>query len=297
MIQVHRFRGRLLVAMALALAGTGPSARAQDVSPELENDEAAPRPRPIVVSDDFFDRWVFGTEGAVQFRRRLELSLTAHLNDVDRICPLTAVQKKKLLLAGRGDIKRYFDHVEEARTKIHDQSIDRVELQAILQEFQRRAPNSRPDLFGEKSLFSKSLKNTLTVEQFARYQKVTRDGAVARHRTTIRWVVGAMDNTLRLSEEQHRQLEELLAKETRPPKKFGEYDYYGVLFQMSELPMEKLRPIFDDMQWGKLQRQLAFAARLEPTLKEGGFVPDDQVAGAATSRREQPLARPVKPQG
>jgi len=297
MIRVHRLTGRLLAAMALAFAATGPSARAQRDVPEIETEEAAPRPRPIVVSDQQFDRWVFGVFGADGFRRRAELSLTSHLNDVDRICPLTAVQKNKLLLAGRGDIKRYFDHVEAARIKIHDQSIDRVEVQAILQEFQRRAPNSRPELFGEKSLFSKSLKNTLTAEQFGRYQKVTRDGSVARHRTTITWVVAVMDNTLRLSEEQHRQLEELLAKETRPPKRFGEYDYYGLMFQVSRLPMEKLRPIFDDVQWGTLERQLAFAVRLEPTLKEGGFVPDYQVAGAATGRREQPLARRVKPQG
>jgi len=283
--------------MALAVAGTAPSARAQRDVPEIEIDEAVPRPHPIVVSDQQFDRWVFGVFGADGFRRRAELSLTSHLNDVDRICPLTAVQKNKLLLAGRGDIKRYFDHVEEARIKIHDQSIDRVELQAVRQEFQPHAPNSRPELFGVKSLFSKSLKNTLTAEQFARYQEVIRDGSVARHRATITWVVGVMDNTLRLSDEQHRQLEELLAKETRPPKRFGEYDYYGVMFQMSRLPEASLKPIFDDDQWGKLSRQLAFAVRLEPTLKEGGFVPDDQVAGAATGRREQPSARSVKPQG
>jgi hypothetical protein len=297
MIRVHRLRGRLLVAMALAVAGTGPSARAQRDVPEIEIDEAVPRPRSILVSDEQLDRWVFGSGGAGESRRRLEWSLTSHLNDVDRICSLTAVQKNKLLLAGRGDIKRFFDHVEETRTRIHHEWLDRVELQAILQEFQRRAPNSRPELFGEKSLFSKSLKNTLTAEQFGRYQKVTRDGSVARHRATITWVVGVMDNTLRLSEEQHRQLEELLAKETRPPKKFGEYDYYGLMFQVSMLPMEKLRPIFDDVQWGTLERQLAFAVRLEPTLKEGGFVPDDQVAGAVTGRREQPSTRSVKPQG
>jgi len=283
MIKVHRLFGRLLVAIALAVAATGARAGAQRVKGDI--------------AAELFSQWVFGSERAERFRRRSEFSLTARVSDVDRICPLTAVQKKKLLLAGGRDIKRFFDRVEETRKKLDRESIVRVELQTILQEFPRWSPNSRPDLFGEKSLFSKALKNTLTAEQLARFQKVTRDQVVARHRTTIAWVVGIMDTDLRLSKEQHRQLEELLVKETRPPRRFGEYDYYGVMFQVSRLPEASLRPILDDHQWDKLSRQVAEAVRLERMLKDEGFVPDDQVAEAATGGREQPSARPLQPRG
>jgi hypothetical protein len=106
-----------------------------------------------------------------------------------------------------------------------------------------------------------------------------------------------MDTTLRLTTEQHRQLEQLLIKETRPPRRFGEYDYYGVLFQVSRLPEQSVRPILDDFQWGKLSLQLAEAIRLEQTLKEGGFVPEDKVADAAPGRGAQPLSRAAKPRG
>jgi len=286
MIRIHRRPGRLLVAMALAAAATGARAGAQDrqrarsgsrdLIDRIETGEAAPRPRPVGVNDEFFNHWVFGSEGAEDFRRRSELSLTARVSDVDRICPLTAEQKKKLLLAGRGDIKRFFDRVEVTRKKLDRESLDRAERQTILQDFPRRRTSSRLDLFGEKSLFAKALKNTLTAEQLARFQKVTRDQVVARHRTTVTWVVGIMDTTLGLSKEQHRQLEELIAKETRPPRRFGEYDYYGVMFQVSRLPETSLRPIFDQDQWGKLSLQLAEAVRLERTLKDEGYVPDDR---------------------
>ncbi|MFI5459490.1 MAG: hypothetical protein ACHRXM_29035 [Isosphaerales bacterium] len=297
MIRILRLPGRLLVVMALAVAATGPLARAQDFFEKHEIDEAALPLLHFGVSNQQFDQRVFGSGGAAQFRRRVELSLTARVSDVDRICQLTAVQKKKLLLAGRGDIKRFFDHVEESRQKIEHESIDLDELRAILQEFQRRLARSRFDLFGEKSLFQKSLKNTLTAEQFATFQKITRDVVAAHHRTTITWVAGIMDTTLRLSKEQHRRFEELLVNETRPPMRFGEYDYYGLMFQLSRLPDARLRPIFDGDQWSKLSLGLAEAVRLEQTLKEGGFVPDDQVAEAATGRRERPLARPVQPRG
>jgi hypothetical protein len=216
---------------------------------------------------------------------------------VDRICVLSDAQRKKLQLAGRGDIKRFFDHVEESRKQIHHEPIGRAELMLILQEFQRRPPNSRPDLFGESSLFSKTLKNTLSADQFARYQKVTRDEIAAHHRSTIKWVVGNMDTTLRLSQEQHRRLEVLLVEETQPPKRFGEYDYYGVLFQMSLLSPKKLRRIFDDEQWGKLTLQFGEAARLGPMLKEGGFLPVDEMAKAAPRPSETARQRDEKPQG
>jgi hypothetical protein len=122
-----------------------------------------------------------------------------------------------------------------------------------------------------------------------------RERAVSHHRTTISWVVGVMDTTLQLSEDQHRRLEQLLIKETRPPRRFGQYDYYGVMFQVSRLPKEGLRPIFNDYQWGKLSLQLAEAARLEQTLKDEGFVPEEQVAEATSGPRQQAVTRPVQP--
>jgi hypothetical protein len=192
-------------------------------------------------------------------------------------------------------MKRYFDRVEAARKRVCHASIDRLELRSILGEFHRRPHDSRPEIFGEKSLFSKCLKHTLTPEQSSRFQQVMRDRAQSRHRSTISWVLGAMDTTLQLRAEQHRRLEELLVKETRPPRRFGEYDYYGIMFQVSRLPESSLRPIFDDSQWAKLRLQLAEANRLEQTLKDEGFLPDDQVADAASGPRPQSALRPVQP--
>ncbi len=246
------------------------------------------------VSDEQFNSWIFGSAGAAQFRRRIEFSLTARVSGVDRICLLTDAQRKKLYLAGRGDIKRFFDRVDAHRRKAREGAIDAATLRVILQEVGRGTPNSRPDLFGDESMFAKVLKSTLTADQLARYQTVTRDEFVAHHRSTIKWVVTNMDSTLRLSPAQHRKLEELLVAETQPPRRFGEYDYYGVLFQMSLLPAHKLKRIFDDEQWGTLSLQLAEATRLAPALKAGGFLPVDEIAarpGAGAGSQDE------KPQG
>jgi hypothetical protein len=292
---IHHFRWDCLVAMAVAVAAMGSLSLAQDVVEAVERDEAdAPR-RPREISDEAFDRLVFGSGGVDQFRRRMELNLIAHVRDVDKVCSLTAAQEKKLLLAGRGDIKRYFDRVEQARVRFDQGAGDRVEPETMIVELQRLNRAYRPEFLGASSLLSKSLKNTLTPEQFDRFVKVTRDRAVAHHRATVAWVVGVMDTTLRLTSRQHRQLEELLIKETKPPRRFGEYDYYGVMFQVSRLPERRLRPILDDNQWGKLSLQLTEAIRLERTLKDEGFVPDDQMADMSAGRRDRPSSNSVQP--
>jgi hypothetical protein len=160
-----------------------------------------------------------------------------------------------------------------------------------------RPHGARPELFGQNSLFAKILTRTLTAEQIARYETTMQKERVARHRATIKWVVGSMDNTLELSPAQHRQLEELLVEETQPPVRFGEYDYYGVVFQMSLLPEKKLRRILEDRQWVKLTRQFAEASRLGPTLKEGGFLPGGGVAKTAPIRERGLPARDENQEG
>jgi hypothetical protein len=269
--------------------------RTRDLVMDAEFEEPVFGQRPI--GDAEFDRLVFGSEGAVQLRRRLEFSLTARVSRVDRICLLSDAQRKKLQLAGRGDIKQFFDRVESSRRKLRQEPLDRTALQSVLKEIRRLPHGARPELFGAKSLFEKILSRTLTAEQLARYETVTLREHVARHRATIKWVVGNLDSTLQLSRAQHHQLEALLVEETQPPERFGEYDYYGVVYQMSLFPEKKIRRILEDEQWVKLARQFAEASRLGPTLREGGFLPAGGVARTAPARGHRPATGNDNPQG
>jgi hypothetical protein len=139
---------------------------------------------------------------------------------------------------------------------------------------------SSQGLFGEGSLLAKTLKKTLTREQTLEYEKATREATVQRHRAMLQWVLGTLDQTLALTPQQHNRLEAILYEETRPPKRFGAEDYFGVMFQLSMVSETRLRPIFDDGQWAKLSLQLAEAKRKEPTLRQEGYLPDDEVAHA-----------------
>ena len=87
---------------------------------EDEQDENAPAERRFVVAEETFDRWLFGSTGdAESGRAYLEALLQRKLNDVNLVRELTPAQRKKLVLAGRGDIKRLFDRIEEERKEFH----------------------------------------------------------------------------------------------------------------------------------------------------------------------------------
>ena len=57
-----------------------------------------------------------------------------------------------------------------------------------------------------------------------------------------------------------------------PPTKFGEYDYYVVLYHAAKIPEETLKPIFDEAQWRALTRVFAQAKGMEAHLKRNGFI-------------------------
>jgi hypothetical protein len=280
MFSINRILERIVVALTMLVSvAIGTRAGAQELLDRqallLEVPPAA------VFTDAQFDQWAFGGMGRDEVRRRLERRLTSRVNEVDRICSLTDDQKKKLYLAGRSDIRRFFDEVDEMKQTVRDRQRDPLFVGRVF-------PNSRPsdalnskDFFAEKSLLGKILKRTLGNEQFVKYEKVKGQERRARYQATLKWVVANLDTTLHLSADQHGRLAVLLAAETRPPRVFGEYDYFGVLFQLSRLPESRVKPIFDPGQWAKLQVQLAAATRLAHTLEERGFLPDDGVAAHA----------------
>ena len=201
-------------------------------------------------------------------RDHLESRLIRVIDQVDQMYDLTPEQERKLELAGRGDIKRFFDRLaamkklfdrpEEDRV---DDRVNRGDIQSLRQEFQR-------NYFEDDSLFSKTLKRMLTSEQHTRYEERDR---VASYRTRVHWVLFPLDRELRLSRKQHQRLLDAIVKGTRPLEKYGELDDDAILLQASRLPEAQLRPIFDDAQWRRLKERFDQAKRMENILVERGY--------------------------
>jgi hypothetical protein len=241
-------------------------------------------------TDEQFEQWMFqnalarqnvaGNANAV--RQRLESQLTLHVESIDRACQLTDDQKKKIQLVGRGDIKRFFDGVEKAKEKFRAVNNDINRLQEIMPDITPLQSAMQMGLYHDDSLLRKALPNTLTAEQFPRYEEAERERGTAQHRATVDLVVNSLEKNLPLPDAQRRDLIALLMKETKPVRKPGNYDYYVMMIQMGRPPVEgKLKALFTDSQWRVMNLLLDQGKNVEPTLRQMGVLADDDPAKAA----------------
>lgn len=243
-----------------------------------EDDDDAPKAeaqvnRGFMVEESNFDQWVFqGSRNAAAGRERINSHLKMKLDELIRVCGLTEDQQKKLRLAARGDMKRFFDEVEEVRRKFLKVRNDQNAFNNLWQEIQPLQQQQAKGLFGDTSLFAKTIRRTLTDEQQAKYQNVVEDRRKFRYRAAIEVALHTLANTVALQHDQHEAVLKLVIEETRPPNVFGQHDHSAVMYEMSKLPAAKLKPLLDERQWKLLQQQFNQARGMEGFLIQNGII-------------------------
>jgi hypothetical protein len=125
------------------------------------------------------DQLVFGSgQNAADGRRRLDALLNQKIIAADQFCRLTEIQKQKLQLAGRGDIKRFTDRMESLRPAFEQVHVivdenDAREVSTWAGTLAWDAKTLRSTLglglFEDGSLFAKTLRSSVAAEQFAAY--------------------------------------------------------------------------------------------------------------------------------
>jgi hypothetical protein len=285
-----------LAAMMSGSLGTDRLARAQD-----EDERPAPAPARVhvgagwVASDHLINVLVFASDGDADSARRItESRLKSRINDIDHLCGLGADQRKKLDLAGRGDIKRFFDRIAEKRNLFRlgeERQADEL-MQARL-ELGNMGHQYRASLFDERSMFGKVLGTILDREQARRFRSRRSDDRLSLHQSRVQWVAQTLQKNLSLDDGQRLGLLCVLLEETRPPRRFGPSDYYGIMYQAARIPERKLRPIFAEAEWTRLRREFDDAKRQEQVLKDFGYLPDenDRPDGNASRRAPKPVEK------
>jgi hypothetical protein len=283
--------GSLLIAVALAVfLGSGRPARGQDdgfdvpdVDPRANADTNTLQARRAMVAfnrgqmnEAQFDMWVFGNaRSAVAARARLESSLKVKLAAVEQITRLTPAQKKKAELAARGDLKRFFDDVEDRRNrfKILNKDQDQAKLAEFYQSLQPVQTAFQSGVFGAGSVFAKTLRKTLDAAQFARYDADVRERNLFRYRAKVGLAVATLDRSVGLTHDQRERLTTLILEGTHPPRKSSQLDTQFVLYQLAHLDEAKVRPIFNEAQWNLVKHQLTGAQAYEQMLTRQGMLP------------------------
>ena len=268
-----------------------------DIEVEVAEEAVAVQPvrQGFVLSDQQFDQWVFGGRGNSQAgRNNLDTVLALQVDEVARVCRLTGLQKKKLLLAGHGDIKRFFEKVDEKRRKFDELKTDRNKIGEIYQELLPLQQTFRSGLFSQGSFYAKTLKTVLSDEDKEKYQELLRQKNRFRYHATIEWVVAQLDQSVGFRAEQRKRLIELLLNETQPPDRYGQYDSYVVLYEAARIPADRLKGLFNDRQWALLQQSLNQGRGLERFLRAQGLLPAQngkQVAAGFLKALRQPARK------
>jgi hypothetical protein len=269
----------LTVWSTLTIAGIGGVVRAQD-DVVIEEERAAPVE--VVVTrfkGEIIDQWLFSGRlgNRTLVRDDLDWALKARVNEIEESCGLTTAQKQKLQLAGSADIKRFFDRVDETKRQVEGMNKNQNNVMHDL--IPPLAIELQSGLFGDRSLFAKTIKRTLSADQAAQRERYVHQQKLFRYEATIAWYVVQLDKSLGLSDEQRERLTKLLVKETHPPKRYDRGVNWFVLLQASNIPESRIKPILNDIQWKMFSRQLVQARKLEEWLKGNGVVVDDELAG------------------
>jgi hypothetical protein len=223
-------------------------------------------------------------------RQKLESELARQIAEIDRTCNLTDAEKTKLQLTGRAEISGFLDPYERALRKFQGFERENKDLDKMLDEANHFQITLAGGLFHEDSLLVKSLPNTLTSEQFAQYEVMARKRREERLRESVREAVvrlqrvfqvtvdsrkkhGKLKHDIVVREAQWQDLITLMNRETRPSRRPSGYDSHVLLSQLSHLPEEKLKRLFDQDQWEIIHSAFPVFQSHEPMLKREGLLP------------------------
>lgn len=262
----------LLVPCVFALARVAP---AQDD----EGDEVEEAPQNGVrleqeIGPEVIDQWLFPQGNEKSARDFLESQLALRTEELQRLCQLSEAQVRKLQLAGRTEIKRLFDRIQEFRRKFEEQRMKRRDLGQVWQEVQPLRALIMSGQFGERSLFAKVAQRTLTAEQAPAYRRQAEQRRAFRRRAQSELFLMLLDKQTPLREEQRERLRELL--KDVPPVRGGQYEAYALMATAAKVPAKKYRDALDEPQWKALSRLFDHTKNMEQWLRQSGALdPED----------------------
>lgn len=280
--------GRAVVVFLLSLiAGSAVMAQVPADDEAIEVAVPARAERQIIFLDQQFDRIAFGraevividgrqviqldeqTAAESDARKRWNSVLAAQVQAMDRLYSLSEPQKKKLLLAGKGDIHQHFSRLAEIRSKVTAGPLQREQFAALMKELQPIQNATRENLFDDNSLFQKTLRTILTDEQRRRFRSIE----LEQQRRILESVMQDWDlaaDRFKLWGEPRKKFIELLVPRLHISPSAGAYSH-SIVFLEAWRIREQVRPLLTADEWKKFEWQVERAKDAIPILEARGL--------------------------
>ena len=239
----------------------------------IAKSQAQVQPSPTTRSLDTFLFVRDRSQAAAEDRQRRLLA--TRIAELNALCKLSSAQKQKLELAGKGDIKRYFDKV--ARFK--------QELELRLEPPTRNELSESTSglrfvlssgLFLDGSLIARTISNTFTTEQLAVYDARVLANIRTGHEAAIKDLIVLLEpNSARDAHVwtafQKQQFGEFVNSEIEPTRCEGPYRVHYLVVRLGHVDPARLKEFLPEITYRQLRRSCEELKEFEPILREAGY--------------------------
>jgi hypothetical protein len=249
----------------------------------------AARSQEFTLSEQQFNSWLTNRNEPPE--RINESQLVMLINSVDRVCRLTPEQKKKLNLAGQGDVDRFGGELQQLREKLVGKTFDQNEMGNVYQQISPYRERLQAGLLGEGSLFERVLSRTLNAEQLERYEQEESQRRSLRYAAKVRLYVATLEHSIPMTDSQRQFMVHWLLKNSRPPRRFGQGDLYYTMYQASKIPTDELAEVFNEAQMKVLKPAMRQGEGYGSYVQQQGMLSDEDVKQDAEKARERARKR------
>lgn len=256
---------RFLIAILICISATLCS-----VSPEAGAQER-------LIGLDQFNGWIFSRMQNEQKARDTFYSrIDLEIERLDLVASLTDDEKAKIRLAGKGDVKRFFDDVREARREFLELgNVNQNQMNEAYQLASALAQRINSGLFDNNSLLKKVAATAPDPEHAQRIRKRNQRRRKLQTEFAIKAYVAILGRTIPFTSDQRDQLVVLIGKNVDLAHPNGPYVTQLISYRLSELPDGELQELFDENQWNAFKNTLAQAKAMKAMLKQQGLIDDE----------------------
>ena len=238
-------------------------ARAQRVSRTPERDAA-------------IELQIFARHKTAEAARRFaDLTLTEIIGRIDRDCHLAPDQKRKLNLAGQGDISRFFHRVEAFKTEMYNRTEVPPGTEPAV-AIRSMAICFQSGLFHDGSLLRKSLPTVLDTDQLAAYFVGVEKDRQRRHDVSIKNLIVLVGETTPFTPQEREQFQAVIKTEIPPCKSEGPFGVYYLVIQAGRLAKKQPDKFPNQRQREFLINFMHETEGFERILRDAGYFPIEE---------------------
>lgn len=229
-----------------------------------------------MIPDRQFDSWVFqNLKNETICKEVLEGQLDNQIELIESYLSLSDDQEKKIKLAGRGDMRHFFDQVEIHRAQFRALQSDRKNANVIFQKIQPLQLQMQKGLFTEDSLFQKVLLNTLDEGQRKKHEDWQKKREARLRLIVIRTALAEIEQLIPLLDHQRKELLTVLTENTNLELQPSAYLSYYMRYQIGLLDTDAMKSVLDENQLKAFKAYAAQGHAYKRFLQQQGLLADD----------------------